>query len=212
MYQCLYCNHNDTLRSGRLETCRVYSEPFTVNALPHNDVWRLTLCSTQYREYSFNALLHAVERTTSTAANDDALHSAVLSPSLKMLSIYHMVITLANISSIMATTNSYLSKILHMPVKLCHMKRPTNTQTGTFPAIASPVCGVREGLRLEVSLVSPCHPCFFPFRTRGASVRRQTGLFLLRVFLSLLTRGILVSRQASLSLSCMFSSFLTRRA
>jgi len=90
--------------------------------------------------YSVNALLSAVERTTSTAATDGAVHSTVLSPPLKMLCIYHMVITLANISPVMATTNSCLSKILHVPVQLCHMKTPTNTQSGTFPTITPPVC------------------------------------------------------------------------
>ena len=169
MYQCSYYTHNDTLRIGTPEKCwsRVYSEPLRVNALPHSDVWRLPLCSTQYREYSVNALLSAVERA-STAATDDAVHSAVLSPLLKMLYIYHMVITLANISPVMATTNSCLSKILHMPVQLCHLITPTNTQSGTFPPITPPVCCVREGLRLDVMLVFPCHACFFLLRTRGA--------------------------------------------
>lgn len=169
MYQCSYYIYNDTLRNGTPDKCwsRVYSEPLTVNALPHSDVWRFPLCSTQYPEYSVNALLSAVERTT-TAATDDAVHSAVLSPPLKMLCICHMVIALANISPVMATTNSCLSKILHMTVQLCHMKTHTKTQSGNFPAITPPVCGVREGLRLDVRLVFPCHACFFLLRTRGA--------------------------------------------
>ena len=60
------------------------------------------------RRLKVNALMRAVKRSTSTVATDDAVHSAVVSSSLKMLYIYHMVITLANINPVMATTNSRL--------------------------------------------------------------------------------------------------------
>ena len=41
-------------------------------------------------------------------------------------------------------------------------------KSGIFPAITPPVCGEREGLMLDVGLVSPCHACFFLLLTGGA--------------------------------------------
>jgi hypothetical protein len=86
-----------------------------------------------------------------------------------------------------------------MLVQICHIKRPTYTQNGTFSAITPTVCVVREVLRLDVRLVSPYHACFFLHLTRGIYVRSQTALFLLSVFLSLLTRGNRLDVRVALS-------------